>query len=119
MDINNIFSKNLITLRKLKGYSQRELAKKVGISQRMINYYENNPNTIQIQKLKILAESLNVKISTFFNENDNNENLIDIDIRWIKKLKDLKNLNEADRKEINKHINYLIDRRRLTESKNE
>ena len=110
MKINNIFSENLIRLRKLKGYSQRDLAKKVEISQRMVNYYENNPNSIQIQKLKILADSLDAKISEFFNEDVNNSTK-NIDVRWIKKIYDLKKLTENEQKEINKHINYLLDRK--------
>ena len=112
MEINKIFSKNLIRLRKLKGYSQRELAKKTDLTQRIINYYENEPKSIPIDKLKIMAVALDAKISDFFNEEENSF-LDKVDIRWIKKLKDIMNMPETDKREINKHINSLLEKRKL------
>ena len=116
METNNIFSKNLIRLRKANSLSQRELAKKAGLSQRMIFYYENDPNTIPIKKLKALADSLNCTIADLFSEEATNP-LDNIDIRWIKKIKDLKELSEYDRKEINRHISSLLEKNRLKKEK--
>ena len=111
MKINNIFSTNLIRFRKIKGFSQRELAKKVVLSDRMISYYEKEPQSIQFEKLKALADSLDVQISDFFNDNNGKTALIEnLDVRWIKKLNELKNLSENDIKEINNHINYLLEK---------
>ena len=117
MKNNNYFSRNLIKYRKLKGLSQRDLANKVGISQRMINYYENNPTSIQIEKIKLLADSLDCKISDLFNENDSLSILNNLDIRWIKKIQELKELSETDRKEINNHINSLLEKSKLKKEK--
>ena len=109
MKINKIFSKNLIKYRKLKGLSQQELAKLSGMSQRMITYYENNPNSIPVEKLNTLAKVLNINISDFFDEKENIE-IDNLDVRWTKKLQELKKLSESEQKEIIKHINYLIDK---------
>jgi transcriptional regulator with XRE-family HTH domain len=117
MNYRKIFSKNLIRLRKLKGLSQRDLAKKIGTSQRMVNYYENEPHTINIDKLKLLAETLHANISDFFNENKEQQFLDDLDVRWVKKIKELKKLSEPDRKEINKHINSLLEKSNLKKEK--
>lgn len=117
MSYRKAFSKNLIRLRKNSCLSQMELAKKIGISQRMINYYENNPNTINIDKLKKLADALNANISDFFNENGTSGILDDIDVRWLKKIKDIKNLPESDIKAINNHINSLIEKNNLKREK--
>jgi len=116
--INKIFSKNLERLRKLQGYSQRELAKKTGLSHRMINYYEKDPKSIPMNKLEILAEALNVTIADFFSEKISNP-LDDLDVRWIKKIIEIKNLPEADRKEINRHINSLIKKHTLQKKQTE
>lgn len=112
----NIFSRNLIRLRKIKGLSQRDLAKLIGTSQRMINYYENNPNSIQIEKLKLIADTLEVNISDLFSENDR-QDILDLDVRMIKKIQELKELSDSDRKEINNHINYLVEKNNLKKEK--
>ncbi len=57
------FSKNLTTFRKAKGFTQKELAKKVGTSQRMIAMYEGKDSKyIPAQLLPAIATAL--KIST-------------------------------------------------------
>jgi len=112
MDINKIFSKNLARLRKLRGYSQRELAKKTKLSHRMINYYEKNPKSVPMNKLELLAKALDVKIADFFNEEETSP-LDNLDVRWLKKIIELKNLPETDRKEINKHIKSLLEKNKL------
>lgn len=111
MEINEIFSKNLARIRKLRGFSQRELASKTKLTQRIINYYENSHKSIPAEKIKILAKALNVRISDFFNEEESSP-LDDLDIRWIKKINEIKNLPESDRKEINRHINTIIEKRK-------
>ena len=113
--MREIFSKNFRRLRKISGYSQRELAKKVKISQRMIHYYENEPNTIQIDKLKNIALSLNANISDFFNEDKDSLYIENIDVRWLKKIKAIKKLPEKDIREINRHINTILEKNSLIE----
>jgi len=116
MEVNEIFSTNLARTRKMKGYSQRELAKISGISHRMINHYENNPISVPINKLKILADSLDTKITAFFDDSEYEDNSVEnLDVRWIKKINEIRNLPEADRKEINRHISSLIEKQKLRE----
>jgi transcriptional regulator with XRE-family HTH domain len=112
MNINKIFSTNLIRLRKLKGLSQRKLADKTGLTQRIINSYENNPEYIPLEKINILADALDVPITFLFETNKTEKNKIidDLDVRWINKIKEIKGLSDSDQKEIMKHINYLIER---------
>jgi transcriptional regulator with XRE-family HTH domain len=112
VEINELFSQNLVRIRKAKGYSQRELAQKTGLTQRMINFYEHNPQSIPVDKLKVLSSVLGVTISDFFNEDDNS--VFDtFDVRWYKKVLEIQTLTESDRKEINKHINSLVEKSRL------
>ena len=112
MEIGEFFSENFVRIRKSRGLSQRELAAKIGLSQRMIHYYEHNPRTLPIDKLKLLAKALGVKVADFFDEEIDTP-VDTLDVRWIKKIHDLQMLSETDRKEINQHINSLLEKSRL------
>ena len=112
MEINELFSFNLVRLRKAKGLSQRGLAEKTGLTQRMINLYEHNPRSLPVDRLKLLASALGARISAFFDE-DEASPLDDLDVRWVKKMQELQTLSETDRKEINQHINSLLEKSRL------
>ena len=114
MKINEIFSKNLKRIRKLRGLSQRNLAKKSNLTQKIITGYENNPAYIPLENIEILANALNVSISDFFQDPKNKKKyeINNLDVRWIKKIEEIKKLPKGEQKEISKHINYLIERRK-------
>lgn len=57
---NGTFGRRLAELRQTAGYSQRELAAEVGISQRMIAYYEGQTDHPPTHVLPVLAEVLGV-----------------------------------------------------------
>ena len=115
VEVNEIFSNNLSRMRKLQGYSQRELAKISGISHRMINHYENNPTSVPMNKIKILADALNTRIAVFFDDIEDDNSFETLDVRWIKKINEIRELPETDRKEINRHISSLVEKHRLKE----
>lgn len=108
--MSEIFSKNLIKYRRSRGYSQRDLAEKTGLTQRVVNYYENNPASIPIKKLKKITKVLKIKISDLFSETMTSTNASNFDIRWIKKIQKIQKLSDEEQKEINRHINYLYER---------
>jgi len=112
VEINELFSINFVRLRKAKGLSQRELATKTGLTQRMINHYEHNPRSLPVDRLKLLATALGTRIADFFNE-DESSHVDSLDVRWVKKIQELQNLSDADRKEINQHINSLVEKTKL------
>lgn len=58
----NTFGKRLAVARKARGLSQRDLALKVGISYRMIAYYEAQTNRPPADKLPIIANALKISI---------------------------------------------------------
>ncbi len=82
----------------------------------MINHYENIPVSVPFNKIKIIADCLNVKVSAFFNDNGSSSDIEEIYIRWLKKIKRIKNLAESDRKEINRHINTILEKNNLKKS---
>jgi transcriptional regulator with XRE-family HTH domain len=55
-----IFGQQLVRIRKRKGLSQRELARKMGTSQRMISYYERQMGNPSMSTIEKLAQALGV-----------------------------------------------------------
>lgn len=78
----------------------------------MINLYEHNPQSLPVDRLKALADALHAKVSDFFNEDDHSP-LDTLDVRWLKKMQEIQSLSEADKKELNQHINSLLEKARL------
>lgn len=70
-----------------------------------------------MKKLKILADALGGQIADFFDTEEASP-LDSLDSRWIKKIQDLQSLPESDRKEINQHINSLMEKSRLKKEQN-
>ena len=59
---NNTFGKRLASIRKAKGLTQRDLANLVGISYRMVAYYEAQTDRPPATKLTTFAEVLKVSV---------------------------------------------------------
>ena len=68
-DIYNIIGKNIKKYRKLKGWTQRELAEKLLLSDSFIGKLESvTHQTISIDTLAQIAAVLDIKIQRFFDE---------------------------------------------------
>lgn len=113
----NTFSENLIGLRKLKGLTQGDLAKLSGLSKRIIAYYETKANNDFIDKLQKIAKALNVSASSLIGEENTISSTINdvlnIDIRLLKKLKKITKLSIDDQKAINSYLDMIIERDNL------
>lgn len=59
-------SKRIKSLRALKGFTQKEMADKLGISRKIYNRYENSPYGVPIEKLEPVAKILDCKVGDFF-----------------------------------------------------
>ena len=59
--------------RKQKGYTQKQLAEKAGISRTALIRYENGETSPSIQILQQIAEALEVSVSVLIDEGDNAE----------------------------------------------
>lgn len=55
-------------IRNLKGYTQEEIAKAIGIHQRTFCIKENNPDLFTVGEIKKIAEFLGVEEETFFKD---------------------------------------------------
>lgn len=68
---------NLEYYRKKKGFSQRELAKKTGLSSAFISQVENELNKPSEESLKLIADALEVSPEELnFNDKDNESNIL-------------------------------------------
>lgn len=93
-DIVSIFKRNLVQLRKARGYTQRELARKMKVSQRVVAYYENDAANIPLTKLQDLATALDVAVVELLapKKNGKERDIEEIDIRIIRKMKEIQAL---------------------------
>ena len=114
------FALNLIKYRKQKGLSQAELSKLTKISPRMIAYYETQSISPPLDKIKIIANALKVKVSDLIDENNENNELLNIDPRILKIAMMVKDLNRGDKESVYNIIKSLHDKKmkkQLTELK--
>jgi transcriptional regulator with XRE-family HTH domain len=110
------FSENLIRIRKLKGLSQKDLANTTGISARMIYHYENHVSHPAMEKIEIIAKALKVSVSELIGLESNKvnnselENFESLNVKTIKQLKKILKLNRADRSQIYKMVDLLLQK---------
>lgn len=119
----SIFSQNLIKYRKQKGYSQADLAKFSGISNRMIGHYEISDTIPPLEKIEALANALSIKPSQLLDDNTSSNqretDLFGIDTRSIKKLKDILSLPSEDRNDLYRILNKMIRKNQLEKESSE
>lgn len=65
-DIQIALGKKINEIRKLKGYTQEELAEMVGLSPNFIGYLERGEQTPSLKTLKKIATVLGVTLGWFF-----------------------------------------------------
>ena len=71
-----MFKDNLISLRKLNGFSQDELAAKIGVTRQTLSKYETGESLPDIEKCKLLAAVLDVSIDDLVNyDKEDSDNL--------------------------------------------
>lgn len=101
------FSKRLITLRKARGLTQTELANKMGVTRRVIVYYEGEAKYPPTHLLIPMAKALKVSIEELLGvkktqvSNPNNAAL------W-RRLKKVESLSKSDQKALFKMIDGLV-----------
>lgn len=74
-NLNAIFSKNLIRLRKCRKLTQLELSEKLNYSDRNISKWENGSALPTTETLKELSDFFGVSMDYFFEEHDDKETL--------------------------------------------
>ncbi len=104
------FAKNLIAIRKEKGFSQRDLAKASGISNRMIAYYETHADIPPTDKLKKIADVLEISVAQLIDTKLSDKNTLSLNTRTLKKIKLLEQLPAEDQRKVMTYIKDLIEK---------
>ena len=60
-----MFKDNLISVRKIHGYSQDELADKIGVSRQTLSKYETGESLPDIERCRLLADVFGVTMDFY------------------------------------------------------
>lgn len=96
--IEGSFGKTLGAIRKARGLTQKELAEKISVSQRMINYYECESVHPPVALLPDLARALNLSIEQLLGVKAIRDAALSQDKRLMRRLKLLQELPPKDQK---------------------
>jgi len=112
------FGKRLSALRKQAGYTQTDLAKELGISQRMISYYESDTEYPPASLLPDLVKLLGVT----------SDELLGItplkktrqpDTRLLRRMQQIEKLDSSKKRQVLQMIDTLIEHAQLTQQTTE
>jgi transcriptional regulator with XRE-family HTH domain len=100
----------LSRLRKEKGLSQRELAKKMGLTQSIISAYELDTRTLSAKMLAQFAIFFGVTTDELIGLKSNGKEKIRLNLRLMKRIHKIERLSEYNQKIILRMIDsYLRD----------
>jgi transcriptional regulator with XRE-family HTH domain len=110
------FGQRLARLRKVAGYSQPGLAREIGISKRMVIYYEKESSHPPTHLLTVLAKALGVTTDQLLGVEKVKENRTK-DIRLWRRFTEVEKLSPALRKHIAEYIDNLLEKEKLLREK--
>lgn len=109
------FGERLAQLRKAAGYTQVELAQELGISQRMVAYYEIPNASPPANLLPKIATALGVSIDTLFGKPAAEPRLAkkEGDSRLRRRLLQIEKLDVAEKRQVLQLLDAFIERGQL------
>jgi transcriptional regulator with XRE-family HTH domain len=112
MNTNGNFGKKLAELRKTKGFTQRDFAATVGISQRMIAYYEKHAKRPPLENLEVITKALGITVDELLGVKPlKKQPGAPKDAYLQRKLQKVKELNKNDQKVILTMIDALATKK--------
>ena len=103
-------------LRQRRGWSQQQLAEKVGVRQKQISSYERGTNTPSAEILISMAEAVEVSLDFLAQRSSANAPRIAIaDLDLLEKLQDVDRLPEEDRTLVKGVIDLVLLKHRVAE----
>ena len=106
-------------LRKQRGFTQVELAKILGTSQRMIAYYEAQGGNVSADMMAKLADALDVSVDQLLNGQKSPSRKPQQppnDLRLMRKLRLVERLPAKDRRSVLQIIDVLLERQALKQA---
>jgi transcriptional regulator with XRE-family HTH domain len=107
------FGPRLARFRQEAGYSQRDLARETGISQRMIAYYEKQPQYPPMHVLSVLAGALGVPAQDFLGLKSKESKGKLKDMRIRRRLEKIEGLEEKEKRQVIQLLDTFIEKNRL------
>lgn len=107
------FGERLAGLRKQAGLSQTALAQEIGISQRMMAYYEGPTAFPPATHLPALARVLGVSVEALLGTETTKRRAKAIDTRMQRRLQQIANLPPEERRQILQLVDAFIERGQL------
>lgn len=107
------FGTRLARLRKTAGISQNALAAEIGISQRMMAYYESPAAHPPANLLPAIAGALGVSIEALLGIETAKRKTKAVDTRMQRRLQQLEKLDPAERRQLLQVIDAFIERGQL------
>ena len=102
------FGRRLAALRKDAGYSQRSLAAEIGISQRMVAYYEGQTTRPPAHLLTVIADALSLSIDQLLGHKPVTARKAPINQRLLRELRRVEKLPPHARRSVLDHIDGLL-----------
>lgn len=101
------FGKRLAQLRKVKGFTQEELGSKIGVSKRVIAYYEGETNYPPTHLLIPIAKTLKVSVDEILGLKKSEISDSNHAALW-RRLKKAESLPKRDQKAVTHYIEALL-----------
>jgi transcriptional regulator with XRE-family HTH domain len=111
------FGDRLARLRQAAGLSQRDLAAEVGISQRMVAYYEKETGHPPTHLFPLLAKALHVSADQLLGLETVKENGRTRDNRLWRRFSQVEKLPASERKQIVQFLDAFLEREKLRKAK--
>lgn len=107
------FGQRLARLRKARGYTQTELGERVGVSQRMMTYYERAADHPPAALLPKLAQALGVTADQLLGLRPVEAKPAPPNTRLWRRLREIEKLPPGERKAVMKILDGLLTRQKL------
>lgn len=111
------FGRRLARLRKAAGYSQRALAAELGISQRMVAYYESQTEHPPTHLLPSLADALSLTTDQLLGREAVSPRKAPKNQQLLRRLRTVESLPAAERRQVFHLIDALVERNLLRRQK--
>lgn len=109
----NGFGERLASLRKAAGVTQTALAEEIGISQRMMAYYESPTAYPPANLLPVFAKALDVSVEALLGVETAKRRAKATDTRMQRRLQQIEKLDTTDKRQVLQLIDAFIERDQL------
>jgi transcriptional regulator with XRE-family HTH domain len=108
LDGAETFGQRLARLRKQAGFTQIDLAKEIGVTQRVITYYEAETQHPPTHLLTIIAKALKVTTDQLLGMEKETEKNKPKDSRLKRRFSQVEKLPESERKHVAQYLDRVI-----------